>query len=236
MMESTTSNAKSTDELSAKAKLEAERMQDVLLLLEHLVRQEETTVKLIIDCLYDIGSINVIEQKLRSQTLRRSSKFLARQSKPLVKTVAIRWVKRNCPKLIADWLYLKVAFKPPVTKKEKQVAEVAAIDPNPSIDKTIATVTEAVTEAVTEVSASSKTPPVVSEVDRNTVQRYTQEVDRLRSQIKLLRGLLVGSVLVLGSTVAWLIYTPTPEESRAKEPTQPIAQPIRFDDQPQLQR
>ena len=48
----------------AEQQRERERMQDVLLLVQQLVASQETTFKLIIDCLYDVGSINFINQKV----------------------------------------------------------------------------------------------------------------------------------------------------------------------------
>ncbi|WP_200929847.1 hypothetical protein [Nostoc piscinale] len=40
--------------------LTAERMQDIRLLLQNLVNSEEATLKLVLDCLYDIGAVNLI--------------------------------------------------------------------------------------------------------------------------------------------------------------------------------
>jgi hypothetical protein len=92
------------------SRLEAERIQDVLTLLQSLTGREEATIKLIIDCLYDIGHVNIINQKVRAKPLNYTAKVIARMSKPVVRAIAWRWFKKNCPQLIARWLYGKVKF------------------------------------------------------------------------------------------------------------------------------
>lgn len=91
-------------------RLEKERIHDVLLLLEHLVEREEATVKLILDCLYDIGAVNLVNKKFQNRQLNGMMKLIARLSKPVFKIVALYWFKKNCPQLIANWLYGKVKF------------------------------------------------------------------------------------------------------------------------------
>jgi hypothetical protein len=91
--------------------IEEERLQDVQLLLENLFSREEATLKLIIDCLYDVGSVNLINQRFRARPLNRLMKWIARFSKPGFHFVALRWSKKNCPKLIADWLRSQVTFR-----------------------------------------------------------------------------------------------------------------------------
>ncbi|BAU67241.1 hypothetical protein STA3757_46520 [Stanieria sp. NIES-3757] len=88
-----------------------ERMRDVLLLLEQLVEREEVTLKLIIDCLYDVGSINLVNKKFQNQPLNRFMKAIANMSKPLLRIFALRWVKKNLPVLVTNWLENQVSFK-----------------------------------------------------------------------------------------------------------------------------
>jgi hypothetical protein len=95
---------------SDRSQLEAERIQEVLVLLTSLVGREEATIKLIIDCLYDIGSVNLINQKVQFRSVNYIAKFIAKRSKPLAKVFAWRWFNKNCPRLIARWLYTKVKF------------------------------------------------------------------------------------------------------------------------------
>ena len=96
-------------------------MQDVVLLVEGLLRQEEATLGMIVECLYDIGSVRLIDKKLQSRPLNTLSKSIAGFSKPVVRMVALRWLKKNCPELLANWLYSKVQFNeeppPPPTPK-----------------------------------------------------------------------------------------------------------------------
>jgi hypothetical protein len=88
-----------------------ERMRDVLLLLEQLVEREEVTLKLIIDCLYDVGSINLVNKKFQNLPLNKIMKAIATISKPVLRIVALRWVKKNLPILVTNWLEGKVSFK-----------------------------------------------------------------------------------------------------------------------------
>ncbi|MFP4297638.1 MAG: hypothetical protein ACLFT0_07245 [Spirulinaceae cyanobacterium] len=91
-------------------RMKEERMHDVLLLLQHLIEREETTVRMILDCLYDVGSVNLINQKITIKPANRLMKGIAILSKPAFRMVALRWFKGNCPQLITKWLYTKVRF------------------------------------------------------------------------------------------------------------------------------
>ncbi|MEO0520263.1 MAG: hypothetical protein AAF171_23520, partial [Cyanobacteria bacterium P01_A01_bin.116] len=51
--------------------IEDERMRDVEMLLESLFLREEATLRLVLDCLYDVGAINLVNQKVRSRPLNR---------------------------------------------------------------------------------------------------------------------------------------------------------------------
>jgi hypothetical protein len=93
-----------------RSRIEAERIQEVLTLLTSLIAREEATIKLIIDCLYDIGYFNLINKKVRFRPLNSIAKFVAKRSKPVAKVFAWRWFIKNCPKLITKWLYVKVKF------------------------------------------------------------------------------------------------------------------------------
>ena len=95
----------------AEQRMQEDRMSDVTLMLENLLLREETTVKIIVDCLYDVGSVNLINQRFQKRPINGLMKWIARLSKPAFRLVAVRWVKRNCPKLIARWLRSKVSFK-----------------------------------------------------------------------------------------------------------------------------
>lgn len=109
--------------------MEAERMHDVLLLLQNLINSEEATVKLILDCLYDVGSVNLINQKLRIKPLNRVMKLIARMSKPVFRAIALNWFKKNCPQLITNWLHTQVSFEN-LQKTPQQVAiEVVQLEP-----------------------------------------------------------------------------------------------------------
>ncbi|MBF2008245.1 MAG: hypothetical protein IGS49_23070 [Chlorogloeopsis fritschii C42_A2020_084] len=154
----------------AENKKEEELMYEVLLMIENLAYREEATVKLIFDRLYDIGSINLINQKFRSRAVKRVLKWIARMSKPAFRIFAWRWFRKNCPILITNWLYQQVSFKKPVIKSAQVVIE-------------------------------QQLPPAnaISELEYKS-----REVTFLRSQVKLLSGILIGVITVFGASLIWL--------------------------------
>ena len=87
------------------------RMEDVCLILENLFEREEATVKLVLDRLYDVGSINLINQKVGFRPMNKLLRIIATMSKPAAKRVGLWWFKKNCPKLITDWLESLVVFE-----------------------------------------------------------------------------------------------------------------------------
>jgi len=91
--------------------LEADRMKNILLLLENLFEREDATVKLVLGYLYDVGSVRLIDKNIHIRCLNRSLKSVARLSKPVFKVAGFYWFQRNCPKLITDWLFTLVAFE-----------------------------------------------------------------------------------------------------------------------------
>lgn len=102
---------------------EKQRMYDVLFLLEQLFHREEATVKLVLGCLYDVGAVNLINQKLTFRPLNRLGKGTARLSKPLFTAIAIRWFHKNVPQLLTEWLHSKVQFEPEEPAAEAVQAE-----------------------------------------------------------------------------------------------------------------
>ncbi|MBE9028887.1 hypothetical protein IQ266_03815 [filamentous cyanobacterium LEGE 11480] len=125
-------NATPTTKLTKDAQMEAERMQDVVLLLERLAAHDETTVRLIMDCLYDIGSVHFANQKLPNPALNKLMRGMSRMSKPVFRLFAVKWFQKYCPQLIADWLYTVATFQvqqpieiPPETIDVMQQLEVS---------------------------------------------------------------------------------------------------------------
>ncbi|MEA5604301.1 hypothetical protein [Nostoc sp. UHCC 0252] len=153
-------------ETSAEKVIEAERMRDVLVLLQNLINSEEATVKLILDCLYDVGSVNIINKKLRMKPLNRVMKLIARMSKPVFRTLALNWFKKNCPQLITNWLHTQVAFENIQNLPEKVAVEVAELQPYPIAP----------------------------------TENLSQEIINLRSQVKLLAGISIIAIAILGVT------------------------------------
>ena len=102
-----------------------EVMNDVFILLENLINREENTVKLIVGSLYDIGTVNIINQKFKSRTFNKILKRISLVSKPAFTVIIWRWAKKNLPQLIANWCEKKVSFDPDNSQTKKM--ELAAI-------------------------------------------------------------------------------------------------------------
>jgi hypothetical protein len=117
--------------LSAEELKKQERMRDVNLLLQQMVEREEVALKLIIDCLIDVGSINYANQKLQNPTLNKMMKVLVGYIKPVARIIALRWLKKNLPNLLTPWLESKVSFQPiPINDEEAVTGELETVPIN----------------------------------------------------------------------------------------------------------
>lgn len=101
------------------------RRQDVQLLMTQLLKNEETTIKLILERLYDTGTGNWIDQKVRFRPAQGGLKFVARCAKPAGRYFGYRWLVEKTPRLITGWLFKQVAFKP--KKPKPEAVEVKAV-------------------------------------------------------------------------------------------------------------
>ena len=146
-------------------KLFLESKHDVLLLLHHLAESQETTVKLILGRLYDVGADNLINQKIPSFPLKKVLRGATRISKSAFIILAFYWFKKNCPQLIADWLLEQVSFTQ--TKNTTQ-------------------------EVVT--------------VNQTSVEAEQLKVKQLRSQVHVLRRVVIGLIGILGGSITWIAY------------------------------
>ncbi len=90
---------------------EKQLMANVQLVLYSLFEREKVTVKQILGYLYDVGAINLINQKVPCRLLNQPAKAIARCSKPVFKTVGWAWFIKNCPQLLTGWLHSKVRFE-----------------------------------------------------------------------------------------------------------------------------
>jgi hypothetical protein len=150
--------------------LESERVKDVKLILDNLFQREERTVKMILDCLYDIGSVRLINRKISAESLRGPLKAIARMSKPAFRFFALRRFQKQAPQLITDWLYSQAAQQPrhPVPPEE----DPALIDVVPSPAEL----------------PPAELPPLV--------EIQAAEINSLRDRVSWLSTLLVAVILV----------------------------------------
>ncbi|MBD2694413.1 hypothetical protein [Anabaena catenula] len=171
-MSETIKTSNDLTKLATEKEREEKLMQDVLLLLENLIDREEITIKLILNCLYDVGATNLINQKIQFRTLNRTMKVISKMSKPAFRMIAWQWFKKNCPNLIANWLRSKIEFK------------------------IVENVTVEIVRENQDANLNSLSP----------TQYQIYEVKHLRSQVKLLTGILVGAVTVLAGSFVWAGY------------------------------
>ncbi len=154
--------------------VEEERMSEIYLLLGNLFEREEVTIQSVLDRLYDIGSVNLINQRVRLRFFNYPVQSVARLSKPAFKILAIRWFKRNCPTLVTEWLYKKVLFEPVKPK----------ILPRPLVTSSLVT-----------------TPvEVVSSLENRTVEvkQLRSQVKLLTGSLILITAVLGGTVVWMG--------------------------------------
>lgn len=118
--------------LASLSQAEVERVEEVMRLLENLFQREEATAQYILDCLYDVGSVRLIDQRVPIQALRWPLKSIARLSKPVFRVFALRWLKRNCPWLITRWLFNLLRFDGPPLIDTEEVAQVIDVAPLPA--------------------------------------------------------------------------------------------------------
>ncbi|MEM8602385.1 MAG: hypothetical protein AAGF24_00930 [Cyanobacteria bacterium P01_H01_bin.121] len=100
-------------QLNPQQQLEAERMRKVLWLLDNLAQREDATVKGILDQLYDIGAAHWINDRIQHRCLNQLLHKTAKLSRPAFRMLATRWFQKNCPRLIANWLYTQACFQDP---------------------------------------------------------------------------------------------------------------------------
>ena len=119
--------------ISAEELKKQERMRDVTLLLQQIVEREEVALKLIIDSLIDVGSINYANNKLHNQPLNKIMKVLVGYIKPVARMAALFWLKRNLPDLLTAWLEGKVSFEAiPINEEEALTGDLETVKPDPN--------------------------------------------------------------------------------------------------------
>lgn len=201
-------------------------MQVVQTLLEQLFDREDATVRLIFNCLYDVGIINLISHRISLPPAQNFLRGAAQIPKPIFKAIAMRWIRKNCPPLIVKWLYSQVKARTAPTKKAKATAKKAA-------KKTAKAATEGVVEAMqpnaiqadaaqpkipesdtiqldadqTETSQFNAIQPDVIEPNvQAKLEAYNREVLKLTAQVKMLTVLLIGVTFTLGGGFAWVLW------------------------------
>ncbi|QQE66202.1 hypothetical protein GFS31_29000 [Leptolyngbya sp. BL0902] len=118
--------------LATLTQTETERVEEVLRLLENLFQREKATAQSVLDCLYDVGAVRLIDQKVPISALRWPLKGVARLSKPIFRIFALRWMMQNCPWLITRWMFNLLRFDGPPLIETEEVAPVIDVAPTPA--------------------------------------------------------------------------------------------------------
>ncbi|MFM7406610.1 MAG: hypothetical protein ACKO3K_08100 [Cuspidothrix sp.] len=177
---------------------EEKLINEVLLLVKTLIYEQENIIKLIIDSLYEIGSTNLVNQKVRLITFNRSLKFITKISKPVFKIVVWYWFKNNCPTLITEWLHSQVAFPRVEPQKIEVVLEGETKDINSSIKLIEANQTDEVKNLHFQVKLLTGILLAVVTifsgsfiwVNYSLQQSHLETVEKLRKQVKTLKSSL----------------------------------------------
>lgn len=187
-----------------KQQLEAARMHEVQVLIDVLFRREAEVLKLVINHLYDVGSTNLIDQRVTSRQLRGIVKYIAKLSKPAFRCVALYWVQKNCPRLVTNWLRYKVAFK-------------TYVPPAPTIVETVDQAQETVEKVLGDDSTltedAAPTSALVTSATRSLppstllkLNAQHDEIQTLRFQVRVFAGMALAAIAILGGTIAYLSY------------------------------
>jgi hypothetical protein len=164
----------------AEQQAEAERMQEVTLLLANLLEREQTTLKAVIGCLYDVGTVNLVNQRVKYRFLRPLARPALRVSKPVLTTLGYRWVSKKCPPIITRWLQ----------KKVKSVTSA----PAPKVPP----------QSVSVQSVSTVEPPLLEQ----HMALYQGEIRRLRSRVRWTTAALAGVSATLVITLIKIDLNP----------------------------
>jgi hypothetical protein len=148
----------------AEQQAEAERMQEVTLLLANLLEREQTTLKSVIGCLYDVGTVNLVNQRVKYRFLRPLARPVLKVSKPVLTTLGYRWVSKKCPPIIARWLQGKI--KSITSRRPPKVPP----------------------QSVSVQSVSTVEPPLIEQ----RTALYQGEIRRLRSRVRWTTAALAG--------------------------------------------
>jgi hypothetical protein len=117
----------------AEQQAEAECSQEVMLLLANLLAREQATLKAVISCFYDVGTVNLVNQRIKYRLLRPLARPVLKVSKPVLTTLGYRWVSKKCPPIITRWLLRKVksvtSGPPPKAPAPVSVQSVSTVEP-----------------------------------------------------------------------------------------------------------
>ncbi|MGK7943233.1 MAG: hypothetical protein AB4058_02050 [Microcystaceae cyanobacterium] len=93
--QSTLNVTKTVSPITQAKQVEAASRKEVQLILENLFEREEATVKLVIDCLFDMGVVYLVNQKIPTPIVNPLVKRVANISKSGIRIIAFRFVMKK---------------------------------------------------------------------------------------------------------------------------------------------
>ncbi|MEM6518354.1 MAG: hypothetical protein AAF892_14380 [Cyanobacteria bacterium P01_D01_bin.71] len=181
-------------------------MQDTHLLLRNLAEREKATVRAILDGLYEVGSVRLINKKISVKALRGPLKGIAHFSKPLFKAFAWRWFRRNCPELITRWLYQQVRFGDRSLLLEAVQEDIEPIDVLPTPDALTPSAESASKDGqASEVaqaenmttSADIQAPQETQQSIAPLIERQAREIIALRGRVSWLSTIVLALAIIV---------------------------------------
>ena len=185
---------------------ELQLMQDTHSLLRNLAEREKATVRAILDSLYEVGSVRLIDKSISVRALRGPLKGIAHFSKPLFKAFAWRWFRRNCPELITDWLYQQVRFGDRSLLLEAVQENIEPIDVLPTPDAISLPIDSTSTDPLTKEpqptnnDQASEEPPVSNSPQQSIsplLERQAREIIALRGRVSWLSTVVLALAVIV---------------------------------------
>lgn len=195
-----------------------QHMHEVTLLLRQLFENEGGLAKRVIGHLYDVATVNIIDQKINNGFLNKSARAIARTAKPLAGPVGYMWLQRNCPELIANWLDEQVSFEQKKPQKSPEVVEKLPAN-GVSIDRVN-------TEVDPEVNPNEE----IAVVDTTDPEKAIAVNDKSRSQSnrRWVMGAAAGATALIVGSVLWFggVLAPPASEQVVDTTYESITEPI----------
>jgi hypothetical protein len=194
--QSTLNVTKKVSPITQAKQIEDTRRKEVQLILENLFEREEATVKLVIDCLFDLGAVYLINRKIPTPIINPLVKRVAKISKSGIRIIAFRYVMKKfvLSGFLTNFLVNKVkglVGANQLIQTNKKLPSQSKPNPNPSHPETALSQKKEPTQPNSqpfEIALPSGNEPInFSEKDRSSTPQISQDQEPVISQRSELR-------------------------------------------------